>query len=136
MKKIVYMFVLLLLAGCSGKPGSSEIEQQIVESLLKDGVEEIFKVENFEKINGFEKDHNIYIADIKYDLVFKKGIKELSHQLKQESSENPLAAFGGIGFIMALQMQYGNFEAGNRVTKEEKVELIKTENGWRISSES
>jgi len=135
MKKIVFLFAILLLTGCSGKPSNDEIEEQVVGNLLSDGGEEIFQIENFKKINGFEKDSKTYIADVKYDLVFRKGIKELAKHLKQESKGSPLGAFGAGFGIMALQMQYGNFKAGHRVTKEEKVTFIKTENGWRISEQ-
>ncbi len=136
MKKLPLLFALfLILSGCSGKPGDNEIEKQIVENLLRDGGDEIFQVENFKKTNGFEKDSKTYIADVKYDLVFKKGIKELAQQLKKESQGTLFGAMGaGLG-VMALQMQFGNFKAGHRVLKEEKVTFIKTENGWRISEQ-
>lgn len=131
MKKALYLLVILLV-GCSGKPTDSEVEQQMVGNILSGGGSEIFQVENFQKVNGFEKDENTYIADVKYDLVFKTGVKDMAQQLEQKSEASPFSKLGaGLG-IMALQMQYGNFEAGHRVTKEDKVTFIKTENGWRI----
>lgn len=136
MRKLPFLFALIIiLSGCSGKPSENDIEKQIVVNLLSNGGEEIFQVENFEKTNGFEKDSKTYIADVKYDLVFKKGIQELAQQLKTESQGSPFGAVGaGLG-IMALQMQFGNFEAGHRIAKEEKVIFIKTENGWHISEQ-
>ncbi|MDF1762998.1 MAG: lipoprotein [Oleibacter sp.] len=138
MKKLIYIFALSLafiLSGCSGKPSDGEIEKQITGNLLSDGGDEIFIVENFKKTNGFEKDSKTYIADVKYELVFKKGLQELAQLLEKESQSSPFGAMGASLGMMALQMQYGNFKAGHRVEKEEKVTFIKTENGWRINTE-
>jgi len=134
MRKLSVLFALfLILSGCSGKPSDNDIEKQIVGYLLSDGGNEIVQVENFEKINGFKKGLKTYVADIKYDLVFKKGIKELTQQLKNESQGTPLGAMEARLAIEMLQMQFGSFEAGHRILKDEKVTFIKTENGWQIS---
>jgi hypothetical protein len=34
-----------------------------------------------------------------------------------------------------LTAQYGNFKAGDRITQEDKLVLIKTEKGWRLKQE-
>lgn len=138
MKKFIFAFILSLvciLAGCSGRPSDSEIETQITGKFLSNGGEEIFAVENFKKTNGFEKDSKTYIADVRYELVFKKSLQELAQTLKNESQQSPFEAMGaGLG-VMALKLQYGDFKAGHRVEKEEKVTFIKTENGWRVDAE-
>ena len=132
MKRIACLLMLFILAGCSGKPSNRQIENEVVKNVLSDGGNELFQVENFVKTNGFEKSEHTYIADVKYDLVFKKSLEEVAQQLKNESQGSPFGALGsGLG-ILALNMQFGNFEAGQRVNKEEKVTFIKTENGWRI----
>lgn len=135
MRKIVPVILSLLLAGCSGKPSDSEIESAIVGKFLADGGDQILQVENYQKINGFEKDSKTYIADVRYDLIFKKSIKELAQQLKQETNGSPREALEAGLTIKLFQMQYGDFEAGHRLTQERKVTLIKTENGWRINGE-
>lgn len=127
------LVLMLILLGCSGKPSDVEIESLFVENLLKDGGEQLFQIDNFEKTNGFEKDSKNYIADVKYDLVFVKSLSEISERLVLESKHNILNSLGaGIG-LLSLKVQYGNFKAGHRITKEEKVTFIKTEKGWRIS---
>jgi len=129
MKYIMYLFMVFLLVGCAGKPSDGEVKKQIIASILSDGGEKTFNVENYEKINGYEKDSNTYVADVKYDLVFKKGMKEIAQELKQQAKGSPFGA--GLG-VMVLQMQFGNFEAGHRVTNDEEITFIKTEKGWRI----
>lgn len=136
MKISLYICALLILAGCSGKPSSNEMAQQIEASLQGNGGADLFKIENFQKLNGFEKDNNTYIADVRYDLVFKKGIKEIAQQLQQDAKTSPLGTFAAGFGVLALQMQYGEFKAGHRVPKEDKVTFIHTENGWRIDEAS
>jgi len=136
MKRLMYLIIaLLILSGCSGKPSNRDIETQIKANLLEDGGEALFQIENFEKTNGFEKSKNIYIADVKYELVFKKGLDELTDDIKQTSENSVLEAMGaGLG-VMALSMKYGNFKAGHRVPIEDKVTFIKTEKGWLLEQE-
>ncbi|MBO1927492.1 membrane lipoprotein lipid attachment site-containing protein [Thiomicrorhabdus sp. 6S2-11] len=135
MKKIFLVSIMLLLTACSGSPSEGDIEDQVTEKLLGDGGDEYFEIDNFEKTNGFDKDDRTYIADVKYDVVFKKSLKEIAKEMEKEAknSGSPFGAAGAGFGVMALSMEYGNFKEGHTVTKEEKIKLIKTENGWRIS---
>lgn len=134
MRKIILSLVLLLLAGCSGKPSNGEIENQVVADLL-DGMEDVYQIENFEKLNGFEQSRNTYVAEVRYDIVFKKSLREVAQDFKEAFGGSDIGnAISGLG-LMGLNIKYGNFQAGHRVTKEEKILFINTENGWQISRE-
>ena len=135
MKKLLPLLLVFLVCACTGKPSISEIEEQVVGKLLSDGADEVYAVENFEKTNGFEKSANTYIADVKYDLVFKKGIKDFALELKSDSHGSLFQQLGAGLNVMALKMQFGNFEPGQRVSRAEKVVFIKTEKGWRIDDD-
>lgn len=133
MKKFLMIIAMALcLVGCGNKPSDSEIKNQVVGNLLSDGGKDMFAVENFKKTNGFERDEKTYIADVEYELVFKKGLREVAQQLKQESQGSLFGDMGVGVAVMALQMEHGDFKAGHRVSKAEKIIFIKTENGWRI----
>lgn len=135
MKKFLMIFAMsLCLVGCGNKPSDSEIKNQIVGNIMSDGGDDLFKVENFKKTNGFERDEKTYIADVEYDLVFKKGLREIAQQIKRESQGSLFGDMGAGVAVMALKMEHGDFEAGHRVGKAEKVTFIKTENGWRIDN--
>lgn len=140
-KKSACILVALSLAGCSDKPSNHILEQQIVQQVMGGGAHEVLadpivKVENFEKVNGFRKDSKTYIADLKYDLVFQKSLKEIAQQMKKEEADSPFSVAIGSGGVLILKMQFGDFEAGYRVTKKEKVTFLKTEKGWRIDKEA
>lgn len=133
---IIALSFAFILSGCSGKPSDGEIERQIIGKLQGNGGVQILTVENFKKTNGFEKDSKTYIADVRYEIVFKKGFPEVAQLLKQELQGSPFGAMGESLGMMALQMQYGDFKAGDRFVKEEKVTFINTENGWRVDADT
>ncbi len=135
MKKFIWVAVLLILAGCSGKPGTSEIKDQFVEQIEILGLGKAIKIDNFEKTDGASKNGNTYIAYVKYDLVFKKSLKQIARLLEKETQDTPLRAMQANVLIMGLQMRYGNFKAGYRVAKQDKVVMVKTEKGWRMEDD-
>lgn len=132
MKAPAIALAILLLAGCSGKPSRSQMEEQVVAHLTSGRGGELFRIENFEKLNGIKKDDVTYVAEVRYDLVFKKGLKEVERQLNGASQDSPLGALAAGFGAMALRLQYGEFEAGQRIPKADKVTFLKTDNGWRL----
>lgn len=129
MKVFICAMVLLMLLACSVKPSDREIESQVIHNLMSEGGSDIFVIENFQKTDGFERNDKTYVAYVSYELVFKKGLKELREDFKAEK---------GLGSVMSeiavlmLMAQYGNFEAGFKILKKEKVVLMKTEKGWHV----
>ncbi len=133
MKIIILILIALVFYFAIGYVKlSKEIENQITTDLLSNGRDEMFYVENFKKIDGHKKDDRTYIAMVKYDLVFKASVKELTRKIKNKSHD--LSLENAVFFTtMALKMQYADFEHGDVITREEKFTLINIENGWRVN---
>lgn len=139
MKKILSVAVIFLffftLSACSTKPSDEVLRAQVMDYLLKDNRDKLYSVENFRKVNGFQNDPVTYTAQVQYDLVFKIDWNDASQHMGEQSNSSLLrhgiAALG----MLALTAQYGNFKAGDRITEDEKVVLIKTEQGWRLKEE-
>lgn len=127
--------VLLLLASCSGKPRTGEIENQVVAQLHAGGDASIFHIENFQKVNGFEGQDGTYIAEISYDVVFDKGFSDMTAAAGDSMQNNPLGSFLGGMQAFGYLVQFGNFTKGERRTMTDKVTLLKTDNGWRLSED-
>ncbi|MGH8655107.1 MAG: hypothetical protein ACREYE_24365 [Gammaproteobacteria bacterium] len=91
-------------------------------------------VENFEKINGREKDEKTYIADVKYDLVFSNGASGVLQQAIKESPPAALAAMGSQGLALAA---FGpammDLVAGKTFSIQDQVTFIETEKGWVLN---
>lgn len=130
MKNLFMILSLTVLAGCSGPPGAEDIKQQLV-SVIAAHAGGMTAIENFEKINGHEKDEKTYIADVKYDLVFPKNAKEILQQAIKETPPAALAARGSEGLALAA---FGpamlDLVAGQKFSIKDTVTLIETEKGW------
>ena len=132
MKKVSLLLISLVLVACSGKPSDRQIEQLVSEAILSDGGAETYSISNFEKTNGLAKTEQLYIADVRYQLTFKKGFEELSDQVINKPSASPFETVGAGFKLMTMRMQFGDFKAGDSITKEDRVQLVKTEQGWRL----
>ncbi len=123
------ILALLLLAACANRPGDGDIQRQVTERLLGQGGS-LYVVENFRKTNGFEPSQNVYIAEVEYDLVFQKSLADLALNLRERN--DPLLA--GLDLV-ALGLKYGQFQAGERRHRAEKVTFHKTERGWLLQND-
>ncbi|MEJ2033266.1 MAG: hypothetical protein P8Y63_09555 [Deltaproteobacteria bacterium] len=124
--------VLLFLAGCSGSPGEGTIEKQVAQELHNSDRSDIYRINNFEKLSGHYKKDSTYIADVEYDLVFKKSYEQAAEEAKEGSKDNPLNALGSGMDLFTLKLQYGDFKAGEVLHREERVTLVKTDQGWML----
>ena len=134
MKKFIAIALLsTLLSACSGLPEDKAIETMLRASILSDGLGDLFVLENFTKTNGFRESDNVYIVDVEYDLVFQKSFVEVMREIRADPTGPQYGMFGSKLVLTAIQSNFGQFEAGDRIHKEDKVTLHKTENGWQLA---
>ena len=134
MKKIITLLLLsVLLAACSGVPEDKDIETMVRTTLLSDGLDDLFTMENFNKTNGFRKSDNVYIVDVEYDLVFQKSFIDVVREIRKDPTGPQYGMFGSKFILTAIQSNFGQFETGDRIHKTEKITLNKTEKGWLIA---
>lgn len=131
---LLFLSVVLLTA-CANKPGDEELRTQVTEQLLKGYRGKLYTVENFQKLNGFKNDEHTYTAHVQYDVVFKVDLQDAPQYLADETDETFLQKGSDALGLLALTAEYGNFKAGDRVTQDDKVVLIRTEKGWRLKEE-
>ena len=128
-RRLFPILALLLLVACANRPGDGDVQRQVNERLLREGGS-LYVVENFIKTNGFDPGQNVYVAEVEYDLVFQKSLADLALNLRD--SKDPLLA--GLDLV-ALGIKYGQFQAGERRHRAEKVTFHKTEQGWLLQNE-
>lgn len=133
-KSIALVVATLLLWGCSGKPGDDEIESLVRNDVLSEGLGDLFRLENFTRTNGFRESDNVYIVDVEYDLVFQKSFVEVVREIRQDPTGPQYGVFGSKLILTAIQSNFGQFEAGDKIHKAEKITLHNTEKGWRLAS--
>ncbi|MCG6968820.1 MAG: hypothetical protein LJE85_03545 [Gammaproteobacteria bacterium] len=129
------LLVITLVTACANRPSDEELRTQITSYLLKGYRGKLYSVENFEKINGFKHNENTYTAHVQYDVVFKVDLEDATQLVTGESNDSFLKKGSDALGLLSLTAQYGNFKAGDRITQEDKLVLIKTEKGWRLKQE-
>lgn len=133
MKKIILVLLAFLVVSCSGVPDNREIETMVRVSLLTDGLDDLFTMENFTKANGFRQSDNVYIVDVEYDLVFQKSFADVVREIRKDPTGPQYGMFGSKFILTAIQSNFGQFETGDRIHKTEKITLHQTEKGWQIA---
>ena len=135
MKRFALLFLAALsLVACSGLPEDRQIEKMVRESLLTDGLGDLFEVRDFKKVNGFRESENVYVVDVEYDLEFRKSFTEVVREIRANPTGPQYGMFGSKLVLAAIQSNFGQFEVGDRLHKIEKVRLHRTESGWQIAA--
>lgn len=134
MKYILAIALLAgLMTGCSKFPNDQDIQSIITENVLADGFDDLFKVEDFKKTNGFQQSDNVYIVDVEYDLVFQKSFIDVVREIGDNPTGPQYGLFGSRFILATIQSNFGQFEVGDKIHKNSKVTLIRTEQGWQVS---
>lgn len=134
MRKLIAIALLsTLLSACSGLPEDKAIETMLRDSILSDGLGDLFVLESFTKTNGFRESDNVYIVDLEYDLVFQKSFVDVMREIRADPTGPQYGMFGSKLVVAAIQSNFGQFEAGDRIHKVDKVTLHKTEQGWQLA---
>ena len=135
MKKFIAILLLsILLSACTKvTPGDGEVEAMVRSSVLSDGFGELFALENFARTNGFRESDNVYIVDVEYDLVFQKSFIEVVREIRADPTGPQYGMFGSKLLLTAIQSSFGQFEVGDRIHKQQKIRLHKTEKGWQLA---
>lgn len=135
MKKYFAIILLgIFLSACTKVlPEDSEVEAMVRASVLSDGFGDLFALENFQRTNGFRERENVYIVDVEYDLVFQKSFVEVVREIRADPTGPQYGPFGSKLLLSAIQFNFGQFEKGDRIHKQEKIRLHGTEKGWLIA---
>lgn len=131
---LVVLSLSLFIAACSGKPSNGELEKILLIELKADAPQAIYKVENFQKIDGLAQDATHYSADISYELVFTKSLNDIARQA-ENAPGGPLDKLGAGMNLVTLSLLYGDFKVGDRLPRQQTLNLVKSENGWRLARE-
>lgn len=124
MKFLTIFLMAVALTACSGKPSDSDIKALYIEDAMKGKDPTLSVIENFVKVNGYQKDERTYIADVTYDIVFKKSYDDLAKETR---------AGGDLGKMLSVEAlggQIGRFKVGHKMSYTAKPNFIKTEKGW------
>ena len=133
-RRICLLMLAVVLGACSpGLPKDGEIEALVPERVLDEGLGQLFTLDGFTKTNGFRESENVYVVDVEYDLVFQKSFIDVVREIRQNPTGPQYGMFGSRVILAAIQSNFGQFDAGDRLHKREKYRLHNTEQGWQLA---
>ena len=133
-RKLCLLMLGIVLTACSpGLPKDAAIEAMVRDRVLNDGLGHLFALDGFIKTNGFRESENVYVVDVEYDLVFQKSFIEVVREIRQNPTGPQYGMFGSRVILAAIQSNFGQFDAGDRLHKREKYRLHNTEQGWQLA---
>ena len=126
MKAPFYLALLLLLAGCSGKPGEGDIKRTVSDQL--GSCSSVLNVENFQKTNGRDVDDTHYLADVSYDVVLASDVDIPNGVIPKNLPPEQLCVWQA--FFQLYHGRTGIYPAGTKMHIDNQLSYVKTEKGW------
>ena len=93
----------------------------------------VFTQEDFKKVNGFRESDNVYVVDVEYDLVFQKSFVEVVREIRENPTGPQYGMFCSKLVLAAIQSNFGQFSAGDKLHKQDSITLHNTEQGWQLA---
>ncbi|MCP4494190.1 MAG: hypothetical protein GY820_43835 [Gammaproteobacteria bacterium] len=131
-RMILLVLCISVLSACSQLPDEKNIEKLFTEQKLSDGLGDLFGIYGFRKTNGFQQSDNIYIVDVEYHLEFKKSLTDVITEISKDPVGPQYGVLGSKFIALTMKANFGNFSAGDRIHKAEKITLRRTEQGWQL----
>lgn len=125
---LAMILALAFLVGSPGKPSSG-----IVAQVLSERYEGIAEIAHVRKLDGYESSEG-YVVVTAYNITFTISHADLMAEMKATASKNMMAEMNLGLYLMMLQIQFGEWEAGDSYDMEEAFTFIKSEQGWRLQS--
>lgn len=129
MKNALYSLLFLLLLGCSDTPSHHQVTTMITKAI---STPNFYTVENVKKLNGWQEG-DYYVTEAQYDIVFTTSLKQITQEIEKESKDNFFAGMLGMGGLLALKVNFGDFNKGDTINVQKTFYFIETEQGWRLS---
>jgi hypothetical protein len=144
MKTLLILMLTLALAACSMKPSDQEVESAIRARFKNAEMAPLVEVAAVVRKNGYSDQNGVYVVEVDTVFVFKKSLKELEELWMKEDERRPKTpevkgASATVRIksrnemeLLELKDAFGDFPAGFKYTRSDKVPFIKTEKGWQI----
>ncbi|EKE71077.1 hypothetical protein [Gallaecimonas xiamenensis] len=134
MKHALLLGLALLLSACSRAPDTGDLHQILSRQFQRQLGPDAVMIRNLEKQDGKAESDQGYLVDVRFDLVFLKSFDDLARQTEDKARNGQWLGVLGQGLsLWQLHMQYGSFQSGDVVQVQQRLELVKTDNGWDLA---
>ncbi|MBL7251734.1 hypothetical protein ACLD02_12575 [Alloalcanivorax sp. C16-2] len=125
--------VFALLAACSNTPDDDVIRDALEQELKQAHLAELFTVTEVEILQAYPQEGDDQITlDVRYTMEARQGLSEYSRTVKNDEERDAMDRFAMVMALAAVRVEFGDFEQGDTFNQERRLDLQRTEDGWRI----
>ena len=122
-----------LLAACSNTPDDDVIRDALEQELKQAHLAELFSVTKVEILQAYPQENDDEITlDVHYTMKARQGLSEYSKTVKNDEKRDAMDRFAMVMALAAVRVEFGDFEKGDTFNQERRLDLQRTEDGWRI----
>ncbi|QJX02099.1 hypothetical protein HML84_08030 [Alcanivorax sp. IO_7] len=69
---------------------------------------------------------------MRYTMEARQGLSEYSQTVKNDEERDAMDRFAMVMALAAVRVEFGDFEEGDTFNQERRLDLRRTDEGWRI----
>ena len=122
-----------LLVACGDTPDDSVIRDALEQELQRAHLDELFTVTEVEILEAYPQDNDDQLTlDVRYTMEARQGLSEYSQTVKNDEERDAMDRFAMVMALAAVRVEFGDFEEGDTFNQERRLDLRRTDEGWRI----
>lgn len=122
-----------LLVACGDTPDDDVIRDALEQELQRAHLDELFTVTEVEILEAYPQDNDDQLTlDVRYTMEARQGLSEYSQTVKNDEERDAMDRFAMVMALAAVRVEFGDFEEGDTFNQERRLDLRRTDEGWRI----
>ncbi|MBU60721.1 MAG: hypothetical protein CL543_17905 [Alcanivorax sp.] len=122
-----------LLVACGDTPDDDVIRDALEQELQRAHLDELFTVTEVEILEAYPQDNDDQLTlDVRYTMEARQGLSEYSQAVKNDEERDAMDRFAMVMALAAVRVEFGDFEEGDTFNQERRLDLRRTDEGWRI----
>ncbi|MBF5056214.1 hypothetical protein Y5W_01508 [Alcanivorax sp. 521-1] len=122
-----------LLVACGDTPDDGVIRDALEQELQRAHLDELFTVTEVEILEAYPQDNDDQLTlDVRYTMEARQGLSEYSQTVKNDEQRDAMDRFAMVMALAAVRVEFGDFEEGDTFNQERRLDLRRTDEGWRI----
>lgn len=122
-----------LLVACGDTPDDDVIRDALEQELQRAHLDELFTVTEVAILEAYPQDNDDQLTlDVRYTMEARQGLSEYSQAVKNDEERDAMDRFAMVMALAAVRVEFGDFEEGDTFNQERRLDLRRTDEGWRI----
>ncbi|MCQ6262385.1 hypothetical protein MLD55_10640 [Alcanivorax sp. MM125-6] len=127
------LVLFALLTACGDAPDDGVVRDALEQELQRAHLDELFTVTEVEILEAYPQDNDDQLTlDVRYTMEARQGLSEYSQTVKNDEERDAMDRFAMVMALAAVRVEFGDFEEGDTFNQERRLDLRRTDEGWRI----